>query len=134
MKDKCLSISVLIIVFLSVINAKAQGFVGTMHIDNYTQKAVSVQIKPSYGQDRVSITMYDVKFAWMMPVTIDMKIDSVLKNGNRLTGNNITPSAKGKKYEKYIIRNLKGNIDNDSLVFGCQMGRKQLNFNGAIKR
>lgn len=134
MKDKRLLLLTPIIVFLSVISAKAQDFVGTMNIDNYTRKAVTVQIKPSYHQDKVSITMYDVKFAWMMPVTIDMKIDSVSKNGNSLAGDNIIPTTKGKKYEKYTIRNLKGNIDNDSLTFRCQMGRKQLKFNGEIKR
>lgn len=133
MKDKRFILLTSIIVFLSVISVKAQDFVGTMHIDNSTRKAVTVQVKPSYGQDNVSITMYDVKFAWLMPVTVDMKIDPVSKKGNHLTGNNIIPTNEGKKYEKYIIRNLKGNIDNDSLSFECQIGKKQLNFNGSTK-
>lgn len=125
----------LIITFLfaSILCSRAQSFVGTMKIDDYTRENVTAQIEHSHSQDKVTLTLYDVKFAWLMPVTLDVKIDSVTKSGNRLAADGIIPTNKEKRYEKYIIRQLDGCIENSSIRFSCQMGKKKLTYNGIKK-
>ena len=93
----------LLVLFLLCLSAKslqAQTFVGTMTVGNYIKNDVTVQVQPSSSQDLVSITLFGVKFAKLMPVKLDVKIDSVLKKDNLLTGDNIVPTNKGKQYEK----------------------------------
>ena len=121
----------LLVLFLLCLSAKslqAQTFVGTMTVGNYIKNDVTVQVQPSSSQDLVSITLFGVKFAKLMPVKLDVKIDSVLKKDNLLTGDNIVPTNKGKQYEKYLVRHLEGVIERDGLRFTCQMGRKQLDY------
>ncbi len=124
---------VLLIVFLSVSDIDAQTYIGTMTVDDYTRKNVSVQIQPSSGPDKVSLILYDVKFAWLMPVTLNVKIDPITKKGNHLAADGIIPTNKEKRYNKYIIRQLEGCIENNSIRFLCQMGKKKLTYNGIKK-
>lgn len=127
------SLVALFVITMSVLCSQAQTYVGTMTIGDYTRKDVTARISPSDGQNTVSLTLYGVKFAWLMPVTLDVKIDPVARNGNKLTADGVVPTARGKKYEKYTIRQLTGNTENGNLRISCQMGQKQLYYNGVIK-
>ena len=68
----------------------------------------------------MDLYMFEVKFAAAMPVTIDMLVSGIgfAKNGNEIHfyGDSIIPTAGGKPYEKYVIRDLEGNITADSIV------------------
>ena len=70
--------------------------------------------------------MYDVKFAALMPVTIDMVISSVsyTKNagGIHFYGDSIIPTAGNKPYDKYIVTDLNGTITADSLCLSNNYG------------
>ena len=68
-----------------------------------------------------------------MPVTLDVTLSPVAKKSGQLTGNNIVPTNKGKRYEKYIVRQLKGTVSNTKLQFSCQMGSKRLTYEGKKK-
>lgn len=76
----------------------------------------------------LDIYMFEVKFATMMPVTIDMVISNVsyTKTGDAIEfyGDSIVPTAgnKPKPYEKYIVTDLKGSISADSLCLSNNYG------------
>lgn len=74
----------------------------------------------------LDIYMFEVKFATMMPVTIDMVISNVsyTKTGSMIEfyGDSIVPTAGDKPYEKYIVTDLKGSISADSLCLTNNYG------------
>ncbi len=74
----------------------------------------------------LDIYMFEVKFATMMPVTIDMVISNVsyTKTGDAIEfyGDSIVPTAGDKPYEKYIVTDLKGYISADSLCLSNNYG------------
>ena len=74
----------------------------------------------------MDLYMFDVKFAAAMPVTNDMLISGVgyAISGNEIHfyGDSIVPTAGGKPYEKYIIRDLEGKITADSIVLSNKYG------------
>lgn len=78
------------------------------------------------NDERLDIYMFDVKFATMMPVTIDMVISGVgytkNENGIRFYGDSIVPTAGNKPYEKYIVTDLRGYITADSLCLSDNYG------------
>lgn len=74
----------------------------------------------------LDIYMFDVKFAELMPVTIDMVIRGVAYNKTadeiRFYGDSIVPTAGNKPYEKYIVTDLQGYITADSLCLSNKYG------------
>ncbi|MBQ6977468.1 MAG: hypothetical protein IJQ18_02410 [Paludibacteraceae bacterium] len=86
----------------------------------------------------MDLYMFDVKFAAAMPVTIDMLISGVeyTKFGNiiHFFGDSIVPTAGGKPYEKYIIRDLEGEITKDSIILSNYYGTTPSIYRGAIKK
>lgn len=112
----------------------AQTFTGTMKVDNFTRNDVTAYLQALDCQNTMSITLYSVKFAWLMPVTIDVTIEPIMKDGKSLTTDQVVPTNKGKRYEKYLIQHFVGNIENNSLHFSCQMGKKHLTYNGTKKK
>ena len=61
----------LIILTIGALCTQAQSFIGTMTVDSYTRKNVTVKLQSTSSSETCSITLYDVKFAWLMPVTVD---------------------------------------------------------------
>lgn len=126
----------------SLLCLKAQSYVGTITVGSYTQRNVEVQLDvatereqcPSKGASTpkgcATMTIFNVKFSYMMPVKLDVVIPSLTLSGTHLTGNNITPLSNGKRYDKYLVRNLVGTADGRHLTFSCLMGKKRLTFNG----
>lgn len=104
-----------------------------MTVDSYTRKNVTVKLQSTSSSETCSITLYDVKFSWLMPVTLDVTIKPVTKKNGQITGNNIVPTNDGKRYEKYTVRQLKGTVSSTKLQFSCQMGSKRLSYEGKKK-
>ncbi len=113
--------------------AGAQTYFGTMTVDGYKRENVKVRLWKS-EREGVVLTMYDVKFARMMPVKIDFDIPQLRLENGRLTGDNTVPVSKGKRYEKHTVRRLSGTADSRKLVFSCTMGDKPFSFEGTLKR
>lgn len=86
----------------------------------------------------MDLYMFDVKFAAAMPVTIDMLISGVgyAISGDEIHfyGDSIVPTAGGKPYEKYIIRDLEGKITADSIVLSNYYGETPSVYRGVIKK
>ena len=86
----------------------------------------------------LDLYMYDVKFATMMPVTIDMLISGVsyTKQGQtiRFYGDSIVPTAGNKPYEKYIITDLVGYVTADSICLSNNYGETPSTYQGALKK
>ena len=123
----------LLILALCSFCAQAQTFIGTMTVDSYTRKNVTVKLQASSSSETCSITLYDVKFSLLMPVTVDVTIKPITNTNGQITGNNIVPTNDGKRYEKYTVRQLKGTVSNTKLQFSCQMGSKRLTYEGKGK-
>ena len=123
----------LIILALCSFCAQAQTFIGTMTVDSYTRKNVTVKLQASSYSETCSITLYDVKFSLLMPVTVDVTIKPITNTNGQITGNNIVPTNDGKRYEKYTVRQLKGTVSSTKLQFSCQMGSKRLSYEGKKK-
>lgn len=113
--------------------ATAQSYVGTMEVNGYTRKEVVVQLAKNQ-QGELVLKMFNVKFARLMPVKVDVDIPGITLNGSRLQGNNIIPSSKGKPYERYRVTKLDGKADSQQISFTCMMGDKPVKFSGKRKK
>lgn len=90
------------------------------------------------NDELLDIYMFDVKFAALMPVTIDMVISSVgyTKSGNDIHfyGDSIIPTAGNKPYAKYIITDLVGQITADSLLINNNYGDTPSIYQGKLAK
>lgn len=88
--------------------------------------------------ETLDIYMYEVKFATLMPVTIDMLISGVsytkTARGIRFYGDSIVPTAGGKAYDKYIVTALEGSITADSLCLSNNYGDTPSIYQGALSK
>lgn len=109
--------------------AAAQSYIGTMEIDGYTRKNVDVRLARTQ-QGTIVLYMYNVKFARLMPVKVDMEIPGLTLDDGRLQGNGIVPTSKGKPYEKYRITRFNGTADTEKITFSCFLGDKEMKFSG----
>lgn len=123
----------LLILALCSFCAQAQTFIGTMTVDSYTRKNVTVKLQATSSSKTCSITLYDVKFSLLMPVTVNVTMKPITNTNGQITGNNIVPTNDGKRYEKYTVRQLKGTVSSTKLQFSCQMGSKRLSYEGKKK-
>ena len=92
--------------------ATAQSYVGTMEIDGYTRNNVDIRLARTQ-QGTIVLYMYNVKFARLMPVKVDMETPGLTLADGRLQGNGIVPTTKGKPYEKYRITRFNGTADTE---------------------
>lgn len=109
--------------------ATAQNYIGTMEIDGYTRKNVDVRLARTQ-QGTIVLYMYNVKFARLMPVKVDMEIPGLTLADGRLQGNGIVPTSKGKPYDKYRVTRFNGTADTEKITFSCFLGDKQMKFSG----
>jgi len=109
--------------------ATAQSYIGTMEIDGYTRKNVDVRLARTQ-QGTIVLYMYNVKFARLMPVKVDMEIPGLTLADGRLQGNGIVPTSKGKPYDKYRVTRFNGTADTEKITFSCFLGDKQMKFSG----
>lgn len=121
-----------LILMVMGLTAGAQTYFGTMEVDGYTRKDVKVILKKT-EKEGIVLTMYRVKFAWMMPVKIDFDIPQMKLENGHLSADNVVPVSKGKRYEKYTVRNLNGTADSKQISFTCRMGDKPFSFKGKRK-
>ena len=109
----------------------------TIPSSGFTKEDVRTQIV-LVNDDALDIYMYEVKFAAMMPVTIDMVISGVgyTKTAGeiRFYGDSIVPTAGDKPYEKYIVTDLKGYISADSLCLSNKYGDTPCVYAGKLKK
>lgn len=109
--------------------ATAQSYIGTMEIDGYTRKNVDIRLARTQ-QGTIVLYMYNVKFARLMPVKVDMEIPGLTLADGRLQGNGIVPTSKGKPYDKYRVTRFNGTADTEKITFSCFLGDKQMKFSG----
>lgn len=118
----------LLLLFLGLA-ATAQSYIGTMEIDGYTRKNVDIRLARTQ-QGSIVLYMYNVKFARLMPVKVDMEIPGLTLADGRLQGNGIVPTSKGKPYDKYRVTRFNGTADTEKITFSCFLGDKQMKFSG----
>lgn len=112
--------------------------VGLLQIPSsgFTKENVRTKIVLT-SDETLDLYMFDVKFATLMPVTIDMLISNVLftRTGNviHFYGDSIVPTAGHKPYEKYIVTQLEGIITPDSLCLSNYYGDTPSIYRGVRK-
>ena len=109
--------------------ATAQSYVGTMEIDGYTRNNVDIRLARTQ-QGTIVLYMYNVKFARLMPVKVDMEIPGLTLADGHLQGNGIVPTSNGKPYDKYRVTRFNGTADTEKITFSCFLGDKQMKFSG----
>jgi len=108
-------------------NTEAYEAYGLLYIPSsgFTKEDVHTKIILK-DNETLDIYMYEVKFATLMPVTIDMVISGVTytKHGEDIQfyGDSIVPTAGNKPYDKYIVTDLTGRITADSLCLSNNYG------------
>lgn len=118
---------------------KAYEAIGTLFIPSsgFTKEQVRTKIVLK-SEEVLDIYMFEVKFATLMPVTIDMVISGVpyVKNGGqiRFYGDGIVPYAGDKPYEKYIVTDLVGSITSDSLLISNKYGETASEYKGVLTK
>ena len=97
----------------------------TIPSSGFTKENVRTEVV-LVSDNLLDIYMFDVKFATLMPVTIDMVISGVAytrtADGIRFSGDGIVPTAGNKPYDKYIVTDLVGRITADSLCLSNNYG------------
>lgn len=120
-------------------NEKVYEAIGVLTITSsgFTKEDLRVKLVEK-DDETMDLYMFDVKFAAAMPVTIDMLISGVeyTKFGKiiHFFGDSIVPTAGGKPYEKYIIRDLEGQITADSIILSNYYGTTPSIYRGAIEK
>lgn len=106
--------------------AQAQTFIGSMTVGTYKREKVEARLTAK--NNTATLFLYDVKFSRFMPVKVDVSIANLklIKQNNKTTisGNNITPTVKGKGYDKYKVTDFSGSVTKEGLVFSTFMGDK----------
>jgi hypothetical protein len=107
----------------------AAEYVGTMQMEGgFKLKEVRVSL-----DEQGNITMYDVKFARMMPVRVDVRIPGVKRQQGQLSGDKIIPYVGNKPQPKRIVTRLRGTANKQTLSFRCEFGDKEMQFQGKAK-
>lgn len=107
----------------------AAEYVGTMQMaGGFTLKEVRVSL-----DEQGNLTMYDVKFARMMPVRVDVRIPGVKRQQGQLSGDKIIPYVGNKPQPKRIVTHLRGTANKQTLSFRCEFGGKEMQFQGKAK-
>lgn len=109
----------------------------TIPSSGFTKENVRTKIV-LVNEEQLNIYMYDVKFATLMPVTIDMVISNVsyTLSGEDIQfyGDSIVPTAGNKLYEKYIVTDLNGKITADSLCIYNKYGETPSVYEGLLSK
>jgi len=118
-------------------NEKAYEAYGVMTVTSsgFTKEDTRVKVVLK-DEQRLDLYMFEVKFSEKMPVTIDMLVSGIdyEMNGNHIhfACDDIVPTAGGKPYEKYVIRDLEGYISADSLCLSNKYGDTPSIYAGAL--
>lgn len=122
-------IFILITAAIMSIGMMAAEYVGTMQMaGGFTLKEVRVSL-----DEQGNITMYNVKFARLMPVRVDVRIPGVKRQQGQLSGDKIIPYVGSKPQPKRIVTHLRGTANKQTLSFRCEFGGKEMQFQGKAK-
>ena len=106
----------------------------TIPSSGFTKEDVRTEVV-LVSDNLLDIYMFDVKFATLMPVTIDMVISGVAYTRTadeiHFSGDGIVPTAGNKPYDKYIVTDLVGRITADSICLSNNYGDTPSMYAGA---
>lgn len=120
-------------------NDKAYEAYGLLTIPSsgFTKEDVRTEVM-LVSDKLLDIYMFEVKFATLMPVTIDMVISGVeytrTADEIHFCGDGIVPTAGNKPYEKYTVTDLVGRITADSICLSNVYGDTPAVYAGARKK
>ena len=119
---------ILLTAALMSIGMMAAEYVGTMQVEGgYTQKNVRVTM-----DTQGNLTLYNVKFALLMPVRVDVRIPGIKQKADRISCVLTTPYVDDKPQPKRYVSELRGTITPFNFSFSCLMGGKRIHYSGQV--
>ncbi len=117
------------------VGEKKGNFFGTVTVDNDDENFVKENVEASLTLDEetgaYSIKLFRVKFATAMPVEIDMIISDVnVDETGVISADSVVPYAMGGPFEKYLIRDLKGSLTDQTMSFSMICGKYPTSYQG----
>lgn len=121
---------ILLIGLLLCMKATATEYTGTMRMaGGYTMEQVRVSL-----DERGNLTLYQVKFARLMPVRLDIVFPGVECNQESnlmiIKGDSIIPTIHNEPRPDRIVKKLQGNAGGQTLFFRCLIGGKEMTYEG----
>ncbi len=130
-KSKVLTYILLCVVSFGLI-AQTTRYKGKMVVGNYTRNDVVLELREN--GDKADGTIFNTKFAWLMPVTVDADIRGLSRtvSGEKvfISGNNLIPYVKNQPKEKYKVTYFNGVKIKDSFTLTTYFGKKKVTYNG----
>lgn len=117
------------------VGEKKGNYFGTVTVENDDENFVKENVEASLTLDEetgaYSIKLFRVKFATAMPVEIDMIISDVNVDENGvISADSVVPYAMGGPFEKYLIRDLKGSLTDQTMSFSMICGKYPTSYQG----
>ena len=112
--------------------AQTTRYKGKMVVGNYTRHDVILELREN--GNKADGTIFNTKFAWLMPVKVDAEIRGLNRtaNGDKtfISGNNLIPYVKDKPKEKYMVTHFNGIKTKDNFSISTFFGNKKVTYNG----
>ncbi len=128
---RIVSLILILIAFCSM-HAQTTTFIGTLVIDNYTQKNITATMTVRNGT--ATCVIHNMRISKMVPMKFDSTIPGLkvaTTEGNTIvTGNNITPKVGSAGFETFVITRFKGEVKGDNVSASCMMGDKKVTYTG----
>lgn len=112
--------------------AQTTRYKGTMVVGNYTRKNVVLELREN-GK-KADGTIFNAKFAWLMPVKVDAEIRGLNRtvSGEKvfISGNNLIPYVKNQPKEKYMVNHFNGVKTTNEFNITTYFGKKKVTYSG----
>ena len=118
----------------------ATTYTGTLTVNGgaYIKEDADCEITFAESGDKLTLNIYQVKFAEGMPLTIDLSvpgIDCSTENGKTIfSGNDIVPLMGVAPVEAYKFSSITGSIENSALNFAATLTKGSFVFTGVEKQ
>lgn len=125
----------LLLISFCTLRAQTSTFIGTLVIDNFTQKNITATMTVKNGV--ATCVIHDMKISKMVPMRFDSTIPGLkavtANETTTVTGNNITPKVGNTGFDAFVITRFKGEVKGDNVSASCLMGDKKVTFTGKKK-
>ncbi|MBQ9386480.1 MAG: hypothetical protein IJU24_06340 [Bacteroidaceae bacterium] len=102
----------------------------------FTMDSIKVAFNATDKADSASVTLFQVKFAPRMPVSLDVTIPEITvtrtEKGGILTVDSVVPFALGTRYPNYTVKDFEGEIVDNEITFSLKFGSTPTSYRGLL--
>ena len=119
---------------------ESADYCGTLSVEAssglFTQDNIIVAYNATDKADSASVTLFQVKFAPRMPVSLDVTILEITvtrtEKGGVLTVDSVVPFALGTRYPNYTVKDFEGEIVDNEITFSLKFGSTPTSYRGLL--